>query len=240
MDSLTDGLPGAAAPVLAADLLGRLAALNLDYLDLLIAEAVRPAPAGMRSLPDPVLETLRKADRASLRLLASAAFSLYSLGFEDQEFWRTALRVDVRIDSPSIDARYGVAGAAVVQSSFCEIALLHAWHVAVSRPLAARLLLGMSATLVDNMTNVQLWQLRRIAVDYPGLLMPRWPANPCFWSEMVKFAVAGDARRLHALQQLGHQLLAIDLLASRDRCSAVRRRQHNLLQQRLQLSRLSR
>jgi hypothetical protein len=240
MDSLTDGLPGAAAPVLAADLLGRLAALNLDYLDLLIAEAARPAPAGMRSLPDPVLATLRKADRAALRLLASAAFSLYSLGFEDQEFWRTALRMDVRIDSPSIDVRYGVAGAAVVRSSFCEIALLHAWHVAVSRPLAARLLLGMSATLVDTMTNVQLWQLRRIAVHYPGLLMPRWPANPCFWPEMVKFAVAADARRLHALQQLGHQLLAIDLLASRDRRSAVRQRQHNLLKQRLQLSRLSR
>lgn len=236
MDSLTDGFPGAAAPVLATDLRERLAALNLDYLELLIAAAASPASGGLQSLPDRVLESLRKADRASLRLLASAAFSLYSLGFEDQEFWRTALR----IDASSIDARYGTVSAAVVQSSFCEIALLHAWHVAVSQPLAARLIHGMSATLVASMTNAQFWQLRRIAVDYPGLLMPRWPANPCFWPEMVKFSIAGDTRRLHALQQLGHQLLAIDLLASSDRCGAARQRQHNLLRQRLQLGRLSR
>lgn len=234
MDSLTDGMPGAAAPVLAADLLARVASLNLDYLELLIA--ARPASGGMRFLPDRVLESLRKADSASLRSLASAAFSLYSLGFEDQEFWRTALR----IDSPSVDSRYGVVSGAAGYSSFCEIALVHAWHVAVSQPLAARLMLGMSSPLVEGMTNAQLWQLRRVAVDHPGLLMPRWPANPCFWPEMIKFAVAGDARRLHALQQLGHQLLAIDLLASSDRCSAARQRQHNLLKQRLRLSRLSR
>lgn len=237
MGSLTDGFPGAAAPVLAADLLGRLASLNLDYLELLIAEAGRPAPGGVRHLPERVLESLRKADRASLRLLASAAFSLYSLGFEDQEFWRSALRKDMRIDSQPVDARYGAVSAAVVQSSFCEIALLHAWHVAVSQPTAARLILGMPSALIERMTNVQLWQLRRIAVEYPGLLMPRWPANPCFWPEMIKFAAAADARRLHALQQLGHQLLAIDLQASGGRSSAFRQRQHNLLQQRLQLSR---
>jgi hypothetical protein len=239
MDSRTEGMPGSAAPVLAVDLLGRLQQLNLDYLDLLIAEAARPVRGGIRHLPDPVLESLRKADRAALRLLASAAFSLYSLGFEDQEFWRTALRADL-VESQPVDARYGSASAAVVHNAFCEIALLHAWHVAVSQPLAARLIHGMPATLVERMTKAQLWRLRRIAIDHPGLLMPRWPANPCFWPEMIKFAASGDARRLHALQQLGHQLLAIDLLASSDRCGAARQRQHNLLKQRLQLSRVMR
>ena len=140
MDSLTDGFPGAAAPVLAAHLLGRLASLNLDYLELLCTETARPASGGMPYLPERVLASLRKADRASRRLLASAAFSLYSLGFEDQQFWRSALRTDRSVDSQAIDARYGVVSAAVVQSSFCEIALLHAWHVAVTQPFAARVL----------------------------------------------------------------------------------------------------
>ena len=237
MDSHTDGFPGAPAPVLATDLLGRLASLNLDYLELLCAETHRLGPGGMPDLPERVLAALRKADRAARQLLASTAFSLYSLGFEDQQFWRSALRMDRSVDLLPVDARYGVASAVLVQSSFCEIALLHAWHVAVSQPTAARLIYGMPATLVERMRTVQLWQLRRIAVDYPRLLTPRWSAHPCFWPEMIKFAVTGDARRLHTLQQLGHQLLAVDLQASSDRCGAVRQRQHNLLKQRLQHSR---
>jgi hypothetical protein len=229
MNSLTDGFPGVVAPILTADLLGRVYQLNLDYIELLIAEFTCPDLAGMRYLPDRVLEMLRKTSNEARQTLATTAFSLYSLGFEDEEFWRLALRVDPQ----PIDGRYGVLSAAVVQSSFCELALLHAWHVAVSQPIAARVLYGMPTPIIDRISRARLWQLRRIAVDYPGLLMPRWPANPCFWPEMIKFATLGDLRRLHTLQQLGHQLIAIELQTSGDKRSAARARQCNLLKQRL-------
>jgi hypothetical protein len=235
MDSLTDGFPGAVTPILTADLLGQVSQLNLDYLELLIAQYARADLGGTRYLPDRVLESLRKASPEARQLLATTAFTLYSVGFEDAEFWRATLRVDAQ----PIDDRYGALSAAVVQSSFCELALLHAWHVAVSRPIAARVIYGMSPPVIERMSHARLWQLRRIAIDHPGLLMPRWPANPCFWPEIIKFATLGDLPRFHTLQQLGHQLIAIELQASGHPRSAARERQHNLLQQRLRRARLS-
>ena len=232
MTSTLDGVLGNSCPVLTTDLLGRLYDLNRDYLDLVIAEQSAPAN-GLRFLPDRVYDSLARCSSETLQALATATFSLYSLGFEDQQFWRSALRAD---EQP-IDARYGVLGAAVMQSAFCEIALLHAWHTAVTQPIAARMVYGMPTPIIDRMSSVHLWQLKRIAADYPGLLMPRWPANPCFWPDMIKFARAGDLRRLSAAQQLGHQLIAVELQASAATRSATRSRQRNLLLQRLRQAR---
>jgi hypothetical protein len=104
MDSYTDGFPGVVSPILTADLLARIHQLNLDYLELLIAEHTCPELGGMRYLPDRVLEALRATSSDARQMLATTAFSLYSLGFEDQEFWRSALRLDPQ----PIDGRYGV------------------------------------------------------------------------------------------------------------------------------------
>ena len=224
MDSYTDGIPGVVAPVLTAELLQCIRDLNDDYLELLVAEGTR---AGSSShLPDRVRDELRKSSRQARQQIAKAAYSLYSLGFEDQQFWRSALRTEPR----SFAERYG---GVVTPSSFIELALYHAWHVAVSNPIAARVVYGMSAPIIECVAHASLWQLRRVAVEYPELLMPRWPTNPCFWPEVIKFATAGDLRRLHTLQQLGHQLIAIDLQTSMNLRSATRERQRNLLRQRL-------
>ncbi|HVF18210.1 MAG TPA: hypothetical protein VNA21_14915 [Steroidobacteraceae bacterium] len=236
MDICAHGMPGVVTPILTSELLGRIYQLNLDYLEFLIAEHVSAVPAGMRFLPERVLEDLCKTSHEARQKIATTAISLYSLGFEDQDFWRTALR----FDEQPIDGRYGVLSASPMQSSFCELALLHAWHVAVTQPIAARMVYGMPTPIIDRMVRVRLWQLRRVAVDYPGLLMPRWPGNPCFWSDMINFAASGDSRRLHTLQQLGHQLIAIDLQSSADKRGAARERQRNLLTQRLLQSRSQR
>ena len=233
MNPCTDGLPGAVAPVLTAEMLARLHTLNLDYVELLITEHAYPNWSGLQFLPDRVLTALTKISSEARQELATTSFTLYSLGFEDHDFWRSALRADRQ----PLDARYGVLSSAVVQSSFCELALVHAWHVAVTQPLAARLLYGMQTAIIERIARAQLWQLRRIAVDYPGLLMPRWPSNPCFWPDMIKFATLGDGRRLQMAQQLGHQLIAIELQAGEAANSASQQRQRNLLQQRLRRAR---
>ena len=227
MISPTDGIPGVVAPVLTAELLQRIRELNEDYLELLIIEDGRLGRAAL--LPSRVLDELRKSSSEAKQLLAKTAFSLYSLGFEAQQFWRTALRAA----PPLLAERYGSGKSAHLSGSFLELALLHAWHSAVSQPLAARFVYGIPTSLIDCLSRAPLWQLRRIAVEYPDLLMPRWHANPCFWPEMIRFAASGDLRRLHTLQQLGHQLIAIDLQTSTDMRSAVGARQRNLLRQRL-------
>jgi len=225
----TDGLPGV-SPILTANLLGRLYALNLDYLDLLIDERTDPRSSGLRHLPERLLDALAHTTVDVRQTLATTSFALYSLGFEDQDFWCTALRSS---GAPAITARYRVLSATAMQTSFCELALLYAWHVAVTQPLAARMFFGMPTTVVERMLRLHLWQLRRVAMDFPGLLMPRWPTNPCFWPDMLKFASSGDLRRLETVQQLGHQLIAVDLQASGARRSATRQRQRNLMMQRL-------
>jgi hypothetical protein len=230
MSSKLDGLLGGAGPILTNDLLNRLQDLNLDFLELVIAERRGLGASGLRHLPDRVLDALAQCSPASRQALASATFSLYSLGFEDQDFWHSALRAG---EQP-IDERYGVLSSAVVQTAFCEVALLHAWHVAVAQPLAARVVYGMPNAIIERMALAQLWQLKRIAADYPGLLIPRWPANPCFWPDMIRFARAGDQRRLATVQQLGHQLIAVELQAHAAPNSAARQRHRNLLLQRLQ------
>lgn len=229
MSSCTNDLPGAGAPVLSAELLACLHTLNLDYLELLITEHAYPSSPGLPFLPERVLTSLTQTTLDARRAIATTSFALYSLGFEDHDFWRSALRVDRQ----PLDARYGALSAAVVQSSFCELALVHAWHVAVTQPLAARLLYGMQTAIAERIARAQLWQLRRIAVGYPGLLMPRWPSNPCFWPDMIKFATLGDQGRLQTAQQLGHQLIAIELQACESANSPSQQRQRNLLKQRL-------
>ncbi len=227
MSSTLDGLLGLSCPILTTDLLSRLYDLNRDYLELVIAE--RSVQGGTCHLPERVVEALANCSVEGRQAIATASFSLYSLGFEDQHFWRSALQVGQQ----PIDARYGVLSAAILQSAFCEVALLHAWHVAVTRPIAARMLYGMPPAIIDRMAKVQLWQLKRIAADYPGLLMPRWPANPCFWPDLIQFARGGDLQRLVTAQQLGHQLIALELQASAARRSAVGQRQRNLVMQRM-------
>jgi hypothetical protein len=231
MNANLDGLPGTSAPILSNELLKQLYELNCDYLELLIAEHTAPVLGGIRYLPERLLDALAECSVEARQALATSSFSLYSVGFEDQHFWRTAL---VLAEQP-IDDRYGVLSVSLTQSSFCEVALLHAWHVAALHPIAARLLYGMPTAIADRMARVQLWQLKRVAADYPGLLMPRWPTNPCFWPDLLKFAMEGDWRRLETVQQLGRQLIAVELQASAAKRSAAR--QSNLLQQRLRKAR---
>lgn len=235
MNSGTEDLPGRFAPVLRPELLARLHTLNLDYLELLVAERAHSNVSGMQYLPERVRDALRKTSPEMRQALAKTSYALYSLGFEDHDFWLTALRVDPeRIHREGIDARYGSLSASVMQGSFCELALLHAWHVAVTHPIAARLLYGMDGSIVACFARAQLWQLRRIAMDYPGLLMPRWPSNPCFWPDLIRLASLGDSKRLRTAQQLGHQLIAMELQIGDSANSPAKQRQRNLLQQRLQ------
>ena len=80
--------------------------------------------------------------------------------------------------------------------------------------------------VAECIADTPLWQLRRIAVDYAGLLMPRWPTNPCFWPDLVRFAAAVMPRRLATAQLLGSQLIAAELELARrtqHRTSRVRR-----------------
>ena len=55
------------------------------------------------------------------------------------------------------------------------------------------------------------WRVKRIAAELARPLSPRWPTNPRFWPDLVRFAAREDWVRLTAAQLLGNQLLATEL-----------------------------
>jgi len=217
-----DVVPGNCAPILGPALLARTRELNLDYVRLILAER----PASTESLSDKVLEGLSQLAEPARGALAACSYTLFSLGFDDVRFWTAALD---HKSSDDLFERYGDDAVPSAQSAFCEVALFFAWHVSQMNPMAARVLFAMPSAVEGQLAAAPLWRLRRVALDYPGLLVPRWPHNPAFWPDLVRFAASADPRLLTA-QLLGHQLIASELDGSlirgaRPRLSLRQRRQ---------------
>ncbi|HEY6641644.1 hypothetical protein [Povalibacter sp.] len=211
-DRNKDVVPGTRASVLSRALLERTRELNRDYVELLLAERSLPAPGIVaESLPVKILGALDDLSSEARSALAACPYSLYALAFDDLRFWSAALDgTAAQGHDRSIEARYGAISPAPMQAAFCETAVFLAWHTAQSQRLAARFLFGMPDTIAHLLARAPLWQIRRVALDYPGLLAPRWPRNPAFWPDLVRFAEADDSR-LEAARLLGSQLIASEL-----------------------------
>jgi hypothetical protein len=208
--SIKDELPFSAPPVLTDALLHRIHEINLDYLRLLRSEqAHAECAAQLQHFAPKFLDNVAKADGGALQRAARVPYTLYSLGFEDLKFWQGACNA-----SDELSLRYCSSSSAWVQGPFYEVALLFAWHVASSSRLAARVLFAMPDALVALFAKTSPSQVRRIAIDYPGLLMPRWPTNPGFWPELIRFAQEDDRGRMNNVKLLGTQLIAAQLQAA--------------------------
>lgn len=211
-------LPNEQGPVLNDELLARVYELNRDYVELLLDESSDPAPdAGFETLPGKVLEGLARLSPESRRALTASSFALYALNFGDLAFWASVLsNPPPRLPGPagaglSIAMQYGSSTDSCMRAAFCEVALFFAWHVVASSRVAARLLFAIPDALSAQLARAPLWQLKRIAMDHPRILTPRWPRNPCFWPDLIHFAAVGDAVRLATAQLLGNQLIALEL-----------------------------
>lgn len=216
---LEEHLPNALAPVLRTDLLARIHALNLDYLELLAAElATIGCAAQLQHFPPKLHLRFAELSAAERKRIASAPYALYSLCFEDVRFWQAACEETVA----PIDARYASVASSWLQGPFCEIALIQAWQVAVINPLAARVVYAMAGPVSQLLARTPLWQIKRIASDYPALLLPRWPGNRSFWPDLLLFTRSNDLPRLGTTQLLGLQLIAAELGARSNQSASVR------------------
>ena len=213
---LTEELPGASTPILSAAVLARIHELNLDYIELLAAErnAVGANDGQLQHLPCKLHSAIAEMSPAARASLAALPYTLYSLGFEDEKLWRALAQPAALAASMSMSERYSQPRDASLQASLCEVALLYAWHVTTSSPLAARLIYAMPQAVAERLLAAPPWYVRRLSVHHASLLLPRWPTNPGFWPDLVRFAVAGDQQRLATAKVLGSQLIAAELQAS--------------------------
>jgi hypothetical protein len=201
-----------AAPVLDAALLGRIQQLNLDYLELLVAEnASGECAAQLQHLPPTQRAAVAALPTSALSAMAATPYTLYSLGFEDENFWASICADSIEGIPSTVVHRYASALHTTAQYAFCNLALFHAWHVAATNPMAARVLYAMPYTTAEKLAATPLWQITCIASRHAALLMPRWPTNPAFWPDLIRFAAAKDVRRLTTARLLGVQLVAAEL-----------------------------
>jgi hypothetical protein len=192
--------------------LQRIHELNLDYLELLAAEhKAANANGQLQHLPSRLHAAIAGLSHTARVLLAAQPYTLYSLGFEDERLWRS---ISEPAASLTIRERYLQTHAAQLQASLCEVALLYAWHVATSSPLAARLIYAMPESAALRLSIAPLWYVKQLAAHHAALLMPRWPTNPGFWPDLVHLAAAEDAERLATAKLLGSQLIAAELESS--------------------------
>lgn len=201
-----------ASPVLDAALLTRIQQLNLDYLELLVAEhAGSECAAQLQHLPPTQRAALGALPASALPPLSATPYTLYSLGVEDENFWASICASATKGTSSSVIDRYARSTDTSTQHEFCKVALLHAWHVAATNPMAARVVYAMPYTTAQRLATTPLWEITRIAASHTTLLMPRWPTNPAFWPDLIRFAARNDTRRLTTTRLLGVQLVAAEL-----------------------------
>jgi len=223
---ITDELPGVSTPILSAAVLARIHELNLDYMELLAAErnAVDACDGQLQHLPSKLHAAIAEMSPAARASLAALPYTLYSLGFEDEKLWRALAQPATLAAAMSMRERYTQPRDASLQASLCEVALMYAWHVATSSPLAARLIYAMPEAVAERLMAAPPWYIRRLAVHHASLLLPRWPTNPGFWPDLVRFAVAGDQQRLATAKVLGSQLIAAELQGSAAQSPRLRAR----------------
>ena len=222
----TEELPGVSTPILSAAVLARIRELNLDYIELLAAErnAGGASDGQLQHLPCKLHAAIAEMSAAARASLAALPYTLYSLGFEDEKLWRALAQPAALSASMSMSERYAQPRDASLQASLCEVALLYAWHVTTSSPVAARLIYAMPETVAERLMAAPPWYIRRLSVHHASLLVPRWPTNPGFWPDLVRFAIAGDQQRLATAKVLGSQLIAAELQGSAAQSPRLRAR----------------
>ena len=186
-----------AAPVPGIDILVSLRELNRRFLDL-AATAGRDVPPGR-------IATLSGDQRAAV---AMCPYALFDMRFGDERYWSQRLQCQ---------DTWHVADAPPVEADMIEFAglvLFYSWHVAVTAPLRAQLLLGMPRTVVAAFAHQTLDRLPAIAATEARHLSVRWHTCDAYWSALVEAAVRAEPGALRRAQLRGIQYAAAARLAA--------------------------
>ncbi|MES1190548.1 MAG: hypothetical protein ABUS47_05645 [Steroidobacter sp.] len=194
--------------------------LNIDFLKLLIAANQPDVQASVvtrsqLSLPSVQTTAMSECSDEAIRTMAACGFSLFSFSFHLADMWERMARSAVQ--ESSVQRYAGDANAAgnspieVAYAGFAECALFFAWHLAQHQPMAARVMLGMREETAAILAPLQLWQCRQIAQRSYQMLTPRWPNNPYFWVDMLRYATTKDEEHFRFARLMGTQLIARDM-----------------------------
>jgi len=192
---------------LRAETLAALAELNEQCLDMLAlqycsAPSAGPAPPLLVREVGPLLRVM---DPDARHRAAACPYLLFDAGFADQQRWAWVSGNYVR------EKKVSPPFFTVQQTrSMARLVFTYAWHLARSQNAAARLLLGMSAHCARLIAVCTLRQIHDLAENHPEWLLPRWPARPQFWRELLVSAASGDSAAMEQARLRGLQIMAAE------------------------------
>ena len=174
----------------AADL-DNVYSLNRAYLDGLSRSLA--AASGARSRTVGIVEKLTALSIRKSTLLSQCPFLIYSLPEAADRRWARLFSDDAQPDlfdatrlSPDC-----VGGLALATLGFL-------WELAKRNPYATRLLSGASLDWCERLADSSPVRVFRFATDEPGLLSPRLPAHPEFWSKLLGAGTSNDKEIRHS------------------------------------------
>jgi hypothetical protein len=181
--------------------LAPVAEINGQLIDILRAAADAPATAGQR-----LIGALR-ADWPALtpgaqQRLARCPYLLIDAGFSEAAHWAQPSTGGIREATP-----HGYFATAAGQA-MVRCALVLAWHLARSDPLAARIVLGANSACIEIIAASRLTDLDALAERSPPWIRPRWEHQPRVWRQLIAAAARDQDAQLRQAQLRGLQLLA--------------------------------
>ncbi len=172
---------------------------NLGFLGLVARQAGEQPAFG---LPARVAAAVAALDALGRRAAASCPYTLFSLRFDDAAFWAGVAR-----------GGGGGAGSLSDEATFARTAVFLAWHLAQHQPLAAALVLGMPAPVLQAWRGLPLSALDRAATESLPFLSARFAGHPRFWPRLLEAVAPVDRQRSVSVRLLGLQLLAAEGIA---------------------------
>jgi hypothetical protein len=185
--------------------------LNHRFLDLAGAKAHEWAAAGRGGLPAGVGTRVAPLSRPQRAAAANCPYALFDLRFEDDAHWRGRLQagVPVRVaDEPGVDEE---------TRDFVRLALFYSWHIALSSPLAAHVLLGMRSETSNAFRRIPVDALPALVATEAVNLSARWSDCRAYWTALIGAAARADPAALRRVQLSGLQIAAAAQLPSEPR-----------------------
>jgi hypothetical protein len=181
----------------SATALAPLAEINELALELMTRRAAG-VPAGLHAVLRDSVELWRALTPEQGRRIAGCPFLL------------------VEIDVAALSAGGGVRDSGEGEHWFEEqslprlayLTLTYAWHIARSRPLAARIVLGLHEADSAWLAGLTLRELGACIEIAPALLRPRWLAHPEIWRHLLSAAASAAPAEFELARLRGMQLLA--------------------------------
>jgi hypothetical protein len=184
--------------------------LNADCLGMLTARAAEnQASAAALPLLGALARPLELLSASAARRLANAPFALFDAGLAQAPRWLTLRAPGVQDGG---DAPGGACFPPPAARLITHRLFVYAWHLARSRPRAARLVFGLDARATDALAVCSLSTLELATERHQAFLKPRWPHDVEYWRSLLNAANNGDEARLHELLLGGVQRIAAEVL----------------------------